>query len=223
MNFTPFAYFGRPSLQANFIGTSFSAASQAAYTFTGVNLESSGLSVITIGNEISGAVGRTVNSITLNGVTMSQAVQQISGLNSTGVGSAIYYLRQTTTTGTIVVNFSAAPQRCLISIYSITNNLADIPYQTRNNTATSGTGLTNSYTDLEQNSVGILHYTVGLDSVTGLAWTNATQRFNFGSGAFGQTRYSGADFLTTTDGNRIISITHSNSTQPLSLVGAVWK
>jgi hypothetical protein len=221
MNFTPFAYFEKTP-QVTFIGVSFSNASQASYTFTGVNFGSSGLCAITIGNEISGAVGRTVNSITLNGVTMSQAVQQISGLNSTGVGSAIYYLRKSETTGTVVITFSAAPQRCLIGIYSITDNSSDVPYQTRSNTNNSGTGLSQSYTSLEQDSVGILHYTVGLHTVTGLGWTNATQTFNLGDGIYGQTRYSGANFLTTSAGSRTIGVTHSNSTQPSSLVGAVW-
>ena len=224
MNFTPFAYFEKTP-QVAFIGTSFSNSSQASYTFTNVNFGSSGLCAITIGSEINGAAGRTITSVTLGGVTMSKAVEQTSALNSTGVASAIFYLRKSNTTGNVIVNFSVAPSRCLIAVYSISDNSSDIPYQTKASTATTGTGLSNAFTSLYQDSAGILQYTIGLHSIspTTITWTNATLRFNLGDGVYGNSRYSGADFLTTSAGNRTVTTSHTNSTQPISLVGAVWK
>jgi hypothetical protein len=204
----------------SYVGSTFSNVGSTTYTFNNVNLGSPGLCIITVGHEHSGTTGRTVSSVTLAGVTMSKAVEQVSTGQIQATGAAILYLRQSAPTASIVVNFSNSSNRCHISVYNILNNTSDSPFQTRSNTSNSGRGFTQSYSGLSASSMCILHYTIGLDSVTGLSWSNADLAFN--SAVAGTTRYSGATFLTTTSGDRLIGVTHSNSTQPLSLAGCVW-
>lgn len=223
MNFAPFTYFNKAQSNAraiNYIGSTFSLAGATTYTFNNVNLGSDGLCIITVGHEHSGTTGRTVSSVTLAGVTMSLGVEQVSTGAIQSTGAAILYLRQSAPTASIVVNFSGSSNRCHISVYNILNNTSDSPFQTRSNTSNSGRGFTQSYSSLSADSMCILQYTIGLDSVTGLSWSNADLAFN--TAVAGTTRYSGATFLTTTSGNRLIAVTHSNSTQPLSLAGCVW-
>lgn len=222
MNFTPFTYFNKRP-QITYVGYTNSNTSLLTYTFNDLSVGESGLSVICVGSEISGSTGRTVTSITVDGVNAIQATQSLSGLSSTGVASAIYYLRRTNPTASVAISFNTAPARCLVSIFNITNNESDTPEQSRINTANSGTGLSASFSGLSASSVGVVNYTIGLDSVTGLGWSNATERFNLGSGTIGQTRFSAADFFVDNFGNRIVSVTHSNSTQPLAYAGVVWR
>jgi len=56
-----------------------------------------------------------------------------------------------------------------------------------------------------------------------MTWTNATERYDSVIGAGQVTQASGADFVTTESGNRTITTTHINSSQAISLTGAVWR
>jgi hypothetical protein len=58
---------------------------------------------------------------------------------------------------------------------------------------------------------------------TPMTWTNATERYDSIIGAGQVTQASGADFVTTESGNRTITTTHINSSQAISLTGAVWR
>lgn len=223
MNFSPFTYFNKQNTPlVSFIGTTYSSASSTSYTFTNLNLEGSGLCVICVHAEVVGSVGRTVNSVTIAGASSSQAAQVSSGLNASGTTAAIFYIRQESSSATVVVNFNLAPARCLISVYRILNNLSDLPNQTRTAVALSGTGLSLAFTSLNADSVGVAAETIGLDTVSSVAWTNANLNYNVGSAPFGATRGTGANFTTTTSGNRTVSVSHTNSTQPIALAGAVW-
>ena len=220
MNFAPFSHLIRTP-QVTYIGFTYSSSTATTYTFTNVNLGSSGLCVITIHGEITGSAGRFITSALLNGVTMSVASSAQSALNSTGVGAQIYQLTQPSRTGTIVINFSGSNNRCGVGIYNILYNQSQVSGVSSN--ANSGRGLTSPFTSLNQDIAGISAYTIGLDTVTGLSWSNATQTYNFGGGAIGASRFSSATFLTTASASRTISTTHSNSTQPLALATATWR
>ena len=218
MNFAPFSYLSsKPSI--SFSSSTFSTASLLSYTFTNLNI-GSGLSVICVHAEV-GAAGRTVNSVVVGGVTSSQAAQISSTQNSTATTAAIFYIRQSSSNPNIVVTFNLAPSRCMVSIYKILNNKSDIPNQTRTAVATSGTGLSLVFTNLIDNSVGVAAETIGLDSVTSVAWTNANLTYDTRIAA-GATRTTGAIFTIVNSENRTVSVSHTNSTQPLTLAGCVW-
>lgn len=220
MNFVPFTYLYKEK-GAFFVSTAQNTSGLTTYTFTSQNLGGPGLCVVCVHAEVGGNTGRVVNSVTIGGVTSTQAAQVNSAQNTTATTSAIFYLRQNATTANVVVNFAAAPSRCFISVFRVLNNISDTPSQTRTSTATSGTGLSLAFTSLPADAVGLACETIGLDSVTGTAYTNATLVYNTSAGG-GTTRINGANFVTTAAGNLTVSVSHTSSTQPLTMAGAVW-
>ena len=116
------------------------------------------------------------------------------------------------------MTFSAAPSRCGIGVYRIQNNVSDTPIQSQTSSLTAGTGLTITFTGLTTYSLGVCAQTNG--NTVPMTWTNATENYDVALAAL--TEMSGANFLTTTSGNRTVSTSHSNSGQPLTLVGVVW-
>jgi hypothetical protein len=196
--------------------------SLSTYTFTNVQLEGAGLCVVNVQAEVA-STARIVNSVTIGGLAATEAAQVNSAQNVTATTSAIFYLaNNANTSADIVVTFNTAPARCFISVYKITKNSSNTPFQTLTNTATSGTGLSLDFTALSAGAVGVAIETIGTDSVTSVSWTNATLNYNQRVGAAGTTRVTGASFTTSSSGNRTVSVSHSNSTQPLAMAGAVW-
>jgi len=207
--------------QSSFVSSSFNTSSLSTYTFTSMDLGGPGLCVVNVQAEV-GSTARVVNSVTIGGLAATQAAQVNSVQNGTATTSAIFYLaNNANTSGNIVVTFNLAPIRCFISVYRIVNNYSNTPFQTQTNTAINGTGLSLNFTALNAGCVGIAVETIGLDSVTSLGWTNATLNYNTSAGS-GTTRVTGANFKTVSSGNRTVSVSHTNSTQPLAMAGAVW-
>ena len=193
-------------------------ASQTSYTFTGVTIGGSGLIAISVHSEAS--TPRTISSATINGnaATIASQITQGTG-QSTNTG--IIYLRVTSgTTADISITFTGAVLRCGIGVWRIENNISDTPLQSQTVGANSGTGLTITFTGLTSNNAGVCSQTNGSDN-TPLTWTNATENYDVATGS-GQTQMSGGNFLTTSSGDRVISTSHSNSSQPLTLIGVVW-
>ena len=222
MNFAPFTYLNKPTSllpSISFIGTTSDTAGRTTYTFTSVNLGGAGLCVVAIHSE-SGNV-RTISSVSIGGVAASQATQITSVDNDTATVTGLFYRSQSSSSGNIVVVFNNSVSRCFISVYRILDNTSNTPSQTRTATAPSGTGLTLSFTGLSDNSIGVAAYTAGTDGITSIAWTNATQRYNLSAGT-GTTRITGADFTTTSSGDRVVSVSSTNSVQPITMAGAIW-
>jgi hypothetical protein len=221
MNFAPFAYLNKETIlpSISFIGTTSDTAGRTTYTFTSVNLGGAGLCVIGIHSE--NANVRTISSVSIGGVTASEAAQITSVDNDTATISGLFYRSQSSSSANVVVNFSSAVSRCFISVYRILDNTSNVPNQIRTSTAPSGTGLTLSFTGLSNNSVGVAAYTAGTDGITSITWTNATSRYNLSAGG-GTTRITGADFITTNSGDRAVSVSSTNSVQPITMAGAVW-
>lgn len=222
MNFTPFTYFNsRTAPIMSYIGATFSLSGVSQYTFTNLNFDGgNGLYVLSVQAEAASA-NRTINSVIVGGVTASLAYQLTTPINTTSTIGGLFYLRQSASSNTVVINFSAAPSRCYVAVYRITNNLSDIPYQGRTASASSGTGLTISFTSLSTNSVIISSQTNGLDTAGPITWTNATSVYDLSLGT-GTTRITGATSSVANGGNLTISTSHANSTQPILLVGASW-
>jgi hypothetical protein len=162
---------------------------------------------------------RSITSATINGnsVSIQQVGQGPGGVAYTNTG--IIYGRVTSgTTANISVTLSGAAVRCGIGVWRIQNNNSDTPVQTQTASLTSGTGLTITFTGLTTYSLGICAQTNGIANP--MTWTNATENYDVQLAAL--TEMSGANFLTTTTGNRTITTSHSISNQPLTLVGVVW-
>jgi hypothetical protein len=99
------------------------------------------------------------------------------------------------------------------------NNISDTPIQSQTSSQNVGTGLTITFTGLSTNNIGICAQTNATAS-TVITWTNATENYDVSLGAFTQ-QSSGADFITTSAGNRAVSTSHTNSVGS-SLVGTIW-
>jgi hypothetical protein len=195
--------------------------SQTTYTFNGISIGGPGLIAVAIHSESNAT--RTISSVSINGTTSTIASQITAG---PGIGAfttaGVAYLRITGgTTANISITFSGAMLRAAIGVWRIQNNISDTPVQTQTNSANSGTGLTINFTSLTTNNVAVCANTVGIET-SSVSWTNATVRYNQAIAAGTNTRVSGADFTTTSSGNRTVSTSNANSTQPLTLVGVVW-
>ena len=196
-------------------------ASLTTYTFNNVAIGGSGLIAISVHNEIASSPARSITSATVNGNAAIIATQIGSALNSTSTNTGVIYYRVTSgTTANISITFNAAPGRCGIGVWRIQNNISDTPIQTKTATAISGTGLTITFSSLTTNNIGVCAQTNGTDGSV-MTWTNATENYDNSLGA-GTSQMSGANFLTSTSGNRIVSTTHANSSQPMTLAGVVW-
>jgi hypothetical protein len=188
------------------------------YTFNDVPIGGDGLIAVVVHSESSN--NRTIASATINGnaaTIASQITQGPSALQFTNTG--VIYLRVTSgTTADISVTFSGAVTRMGMGVWRIQNNNSDTPVQTQTASLLTGTGLTITFTGLTTYSLGVFGQTNGIANP--MTWTNATENYDVQLASL--TEMSGANFLTTTTGNRTVSTSHNNSTQPLTLVGVVW-
>jgi hypothetical protein len=196
--------------------------SQTTYTFNGISIGGPGLIGVAIHNE-STTAARTISSVSINGNAATIASQIAAGPGSLAyTTTGVAYLRITGgTTANISITFSGAVSRSAIGIWRIQNNISDTPIQTQTNSANNGTGLTINFTSLTTNNVAVCANTVGIET-SSVSWTNATVRYNQAIAAGANTRVSGADFTTTSSGNRTVITSNANSGQPLTLVGVVW-
>ena len=202
----------------NYITFTSNTASLTTYTFNNVPIGGDGLIAITVHSET--GANRPISSATINGnaaTIASQITQGPGALQFTNTG--IIYGRVTSgTTANISVTYTNPVLRCGIGVYRIQNNISDTPTQSQTSSLTSGTGLTITFTGLTTYSLGVCAQTNGIANP--MTWTNATENYDVQLAA--ATEMSGANFLTTTSGDRTITTLHSNSTQPLTLVGVVW-
>lgn len=222
MRFAPFGFLNNqptvvlePSL--TYITNTGITTDTTIYTFTNVNVTSSGLVVVSIHSENNTTA--TISSVTINGSAASIAVQRVGTSANSYATSGIAYGRITGTTATIVVTFSAGRARCLIGVWRIDNNISDTPISSNSNAASSGTGLSIDLTNTSLTNMGVVAQTNGTQNTT-VSYTNATERYNVAPES--ATQASGGDYTTTTSGTRTVSTSFTSSTQPICLTGAVW-
>ena len=220
MNFAPFSYFDTLP-KVYYITSTWSSASALAYTFSNVSLGGEGLCVIAISSETATTTGSFLNVVAINGVSaIGNASRATTG--TTGVTTAIYRLRQTAQTGTVSVSFQTnVVARCYIAIYNINDIQSDTPVTLTDNKNT-GTTASVTFTNLQEDTVGVCAYTIGLDTVSGITWSGANLNINQSLGT-GQMRVNNAQLITTATGSRTVSVVHTNSTQPKILMTQVWK
>lgn len=192
--------------------------SLTTYTFNDVPIGGSGLIAITVHMEA--GASRIISSATINGnaaTIASQVTQGPGALQFTNTG--VVYGRVTSgTTANISVTYDGAVTRCGIGVYRLQNTLSDTPTQSQTSSLTSGTGLTITFTGLTSNNAGVCAQTNGIANP--VTWTNATENYDETLG--GNTEMTGANFIPVSSGDRTVSTSHTNSTQPLTLVGVVW-
>lgn len=191
-------------------------------TFTPTGTYSAGLFVVGIIAENANTTGRTLSSVTFNSNSMTSIVNTASGTGNNGslIGALFSYKRTTLTSNpSIVVTFSGSTSRVNIGLWKINDNTSDTVFDT----ATSNISGTASSSSNTVNSLGVGYVGVSIlanGTFAATTWTNATERYEaFSSGTGG----SGADFKTTTSGDRTITATaSSDSAGGQVLVTGVW-
>lgn len=208
-----------------YISVNTSSTDLTTYTFNLSGTFNPALYVFGISSEDIAATGTTLSTVTFAGNSASSVVN--TSVNASGgnvIIGAIFAYRQTSsvTNPAIVLTFSATTSRVAVGLWSIVDNSSDTAADTKSSSFTSsGSSLTNDYTSLQTNDVGVCVVCSGdNNSVT---WTNATERYD---GTIGgeNTRASGADFKTTTTGNRTITAASTvGAGDGMILVSAVWR
>jgi len=192
------------------------------YSFTVTGSQTAGLYVIGIIAETGTASGRTLSSGTFAGNAMTSVVNTkiVTGAGGSLIGALFQYkLTSTASSPSVGITFNGSMSRANIGVWRIENNTSDTVFDT-DTSSTSGTASsrTNTLVGLGSGNVGVAILANGANNTT--AWTNATERYEaFASGTGG----SGADFTTTTSGDRTITATAtSGSNDGLVLVSGAW-
>lgn len=223
MRFAPFGFENSQAVATttavlNYITFTGITTDASSYAFNNIDVTTAGLVVVAIHSEASNP--NTISSVTINGSAATIAIQrtQTIAANSNAL-TGIAYLRITGTTATVTVNYNNNQGRCVIGVWRIDSNNSDTPISTDSSSAISGTTLSINLNNTSLTNVGVIGETNGTQNTT-VTYTNATARYN--SAVENLTQASGGDYTTTSSGTRTITTTFSNSTQPITLVGAVW-
>jgi hypothetical protein len=220
MNTYPFSFI-QPSASSStvtYVTNSFINSAQTTYDFNSISIGGPGLVVIGVHTENFPNTGATLSSVTLNGsaTTINLNVKNETQFNNGSI-SAIASIRVISgTTADIQVNFASfAPARAGISIWSIRDNISDVPITTAqsdnsNDRDITFTGLTSN------NNLGVCVFTSQFQTGTPI-WSGATSDYTT---IWGTSQASGALFTTTTSGTRDVSVSYDfNGT---TLGGVVW-
>lgn len=200
---------------ATFINTYTSTANQSTYNFT-ITGVTPGLYVIQVGCETTSA-GRNLTAATFDGQSM------VVGSEINPPISLAYAYVNTSSSGTITLSLFYDGSSIIsmgFGLWKLNNVSSTTPIQIQSAIATSGT-VSITFTGLTANNVGIIGNgkAVYNDATT---WTNATVRYDIDTnpGNTNGMRLSGADFVTSTSGNRTVSV--DTTTNRNSLMGLVW-
>ena len=192
------------------------------YTFTVSGSQTAGLYVIGVIAENINNSTRTLSSGTFDGNAMTSVVNTkiVTGASGSLIGALFQYKLTSTASGPSVgITFSGAMSRANIGVWRIDSNTSDIVFDTDTSSISgSATDRTNTLVGLGSGYVGVAILANAGNATT--SWTNATERYEaFASGTGG----SGADFTTTSSGNRTITATStSGSNDGLILVSGAW-
>lgn len=192
-----------------------------SFTFSGVSIGGPGLIVVLIHSENTSAAS-VLSSCTIGGLTSTVLFDSPSALNTTKTHAGIAAVRITSgTTADIVVNFTQSQLRCGIGVWRIENNQYDTPIDIETAAAGSGSSSAITFKNVPIGAVGIVAHTAGLPNLTA-TWTNATERYD--TTVETNVSLSGADFTTISTNNLTVTATLSaSSTQPVSIIGAIWR
>lgn len=192
---------------------------RASYTFTGVNYNGPGLIIVGI-HAFDDPGSQSIGTPTISGFNMTQVVSTSATSGSPAKSiSALYQYRMTGgTSATIVVPFTGVIQMCSISVWRLTNNVSDTPFDTTTSSIVGSTASNSIALDLNTGRNHLIGLVTYKQSPTNTVWTNATEAYDFAM----ETSYmaSAAEGFYIGSGSALIG---EAATQSLSsLVGATW-
>jgi hypothetical protein len=107
-------------------------ANQNSYTFSSVNFGGVGFVIIAVSSwQSSGTIG--ITSVTIGGVTATS----LRGASSTGTVVALYGATVSSSSGNVVINYTATQTKCAIGVYRCENLSSTTPRSTDGSTSLS--------------------------------------------------------------------------------------
>ena len=200
---------------STFINTYSIASALSTYNFTTATIPA-GLVAITISSE--DPVDTAISSVTIGGVSATQAAE-FSQTQNGGTVAAIWYAVIGSSTTSVSVSFGVAQLRCGIGVYTIENYLSATPVYT-NAVGGSSTTLSITTSSISRGSAIIAVRTSG--DVYSHTWSGVTEDYDnqIAGGLTGQT---GASLDTSsTQTHTIESVGDTTPTQGTTMAVAVW-
>lgn len=200
-------------LSGSFLQAVWDASDLTTYTHASQNFGSASADRFIVA-VVTGRAGgaRTISSVTIGGVTATEAIQHADSGNNVG----IYYAAVPSgTSGDVVVVWSAGMVRCGVGLWAVTgglNTVYDVDYDTASNAGPD------YVPDVSLTGVdgGFIVAAVMSSPTPTYSWTNATERYD---AAVETGAHSGAD--ATTVGATTITATPTGM-QYGAIVGAVF-
>lgn len=149
--------------------------SQTTYTFSSVSFGTEASDRVTIVGFASraNASGRTINSVTINGVSATYAnIGSFTDASNSDFAAIYYADNPTGTTGDVVITFNAAMLRCSLQVFRMVGHLSSAPYDiAADNTGDPLDGNVNVVAGGA--AIGVVNVQGG--GGTGNAWTGLTE------------------------------------------------
>jgi len=205
-----------------FVNTYSNNSSLTTYNFTTASIGPS-LAVIAVHSETTVGTSVPASSVTIGGVTATQAVSATSTGSSSGVAHvSLWYAELSSSTTSVTVNYPSGPFRCGIGVYTIQGYISTTPTFTGSDTDVNFvTTRTVNTTSISSGSAIIAAHTSG--NVYAHTWSGVTERYDEQIGG-GLTGATGASLVTTsTQTHTIVSTTGTAPSQGTALGVAVWR
>jgi hypothetical protein len=212
-----------PSPTIDFRTSSRNNTNLTTYSFNSQDIGGDGLIVLSISYLVNSDSTGNLTSVTFDGNSMTQAVEQNfrAPTESVGYGSALYYYNYTgaSTTADFSITYSFTLRNCSIGIYRLENITSTTPETTQTNTERGITDTTFdiTLTGMSVNSAAIITGSIGNNS-GGTTWSNATEDFDLF--AENQIATSAQDIVSST--STTYTTTFASTNRGRVLVGASW-
>lgn len=204
-----------------YITNAINTSSLTQYTFSNIDVGTTGLIVVVIGTETPGTVAPVITSVTIGGTNASSVASFANSDIVSSTTSAMYSVNNLSGTISVVVNVQSAPSRLGIGVYKIENAISTTASATGTvGLTTAETSLSTTLNNLEVGSTIIAVYTHG--DIYTFTWTGVTEDFE--APGLTNTGFSGAS-INNVSGNVTVSVSHvaGSGNQAVSLVAAAWR
>jgi hypothetical protein len=206
---------------STYVGQYTATNTATSYNFTTGNLYGGSLAVVSVHNETNTGTATPPTSVTIGGVSATEAVG-ISSNNSGGATySGIWYAVMIGFSYSVTVEYATAPLRMGIGVHYLTDYTSSTPVFTGSDGDTVATSVrTVNTSSLLSGSAIIAAHTSG--DIYAHTWSGATERYDLPISSF--TGMAGASTVTPlTQSHTITCTTDTTPTQGTALAVAAWR
>jgi hypothetical protein len=209
-----------PILLSEYIGSYGINGASTTYNFT-IGSTGPGLAIISVHNEVNADTAISPTSVTIGGVSATQAIAANSDRSGSPTSTSIWYAVLTSSTTSVTVVHGSSPLRCLVGINLIQNYTSATPIFT-GSSADGGVPTSRTInTDVIRKGAAIIAaYTAG--DVYSTTWSGVIENYD-GQIASSLTGASGgSSVVEQTETVTVTATSDSTPAQSTSLSVAVW-